>query len=52
MFGFPFVTSIIVVMLLVTIFSLILNRGFVGAARKGSPEKAHRSDRKHPNCHA
>ena len=35
MFGFPFVTSLIVVMVLVTVFSLVINKGLSSRPKKG-----------------
>ena len=36
MFGFPFITSIIVMMLLATLFSIIVNKGFNGTSYNGT----------------
>ena len=43
MFGFPFVTSLIVVMVLVTVFSFVINTGISIHAKKGKELKVGRA---------
>jgi len=49
MFGFPFFTSLIVIMALVVGFSFVINKGLASRAKKSMPIDGIES--KEPNCH-